>query len=100
MCAYQSLYKHLTHIFWNIDTLSNYLFFDLPSKTQKKNLKSFQFKKIAQKTLTKLQDCLDHRKFDALTPCQCVNCFESYESFNNAYSNLLHQISKTILKFC
>ncbi len=57
MCAYQSLYKHLTHIFWNIDTLSNYLFFDLPSKTQKKNLKSFQFKKIAQKTLTKLQDC-------------------------------------------
>lgn len=95
MCAYQCLYKHLTHIFWNIDTLSNYLFFDLPSKTQKKNLKSFQFKKIAQKTLTKLQDCLDHRKFDALTSCQCVNCFESYESFNNAYSNLLHQIPKT-----
>ena len=95
MCAYQSLYKHLTHIFWNIDTLSNYLFFDLPSKTQKKNLKSFQFKKIAHKTLTKLQDCLDHRKFDALTPCQCVNCFESYESFNNAYSNLLNEIAKT-----
>ena len=95
MCAYQCLYKHLTHIFWNIDTLSNYLFFDLPSKTQKKNLKSFQFKKIAQKTLTKLQDCLDHRKFDALTSCQCVNCFESYESFNNAYSNLLHEIPKT-----
>ena len=95
MCAYQCLYKHLTHIFWNIDTLSNYLFFDLPSKTQKKNLKSFQFKKIAHKTLTKLQDCLDHRKFDALTPCQCVNCFESYESFNNAYSNLLNEIAKT-----
>ena len=95
MCSYQCLYKHLTHIFWNIDTLSNYLFFDLPSKTQKKNLKSFQFKKIAQKTLTKLQDCLDHRKFDALTSCQCVNCFESYESFNNAYSNLLHEIPKT-----
>ena len=95
MCSYQCLYKHLTHIFWNIDTLSNYLFFDLPSKTQKKNLKSFQFKKIAQKTLTKLQDCLDHRKFDALTSCQCVNCFESYESFNNAYSNLLNEIAKT-----
>ena len=67
----------------------------MASKTQKKDLESFQFKKIAQKTLTKLQDCLDHRKFDALTSCQCVNCFESYESFNNAYSNLLHQIPKT-----
>ena len=95
MCAYQCLYKHLTHIFWNIDTLSNYLVFDSPSKTQKKHLKSFKFKKIAVKNLTKVEDCLDYRKFDGLTACQCVNCFESYENFNNAYFNLLHQIPKT-----
>ena len=95
MCAYQCLYKHLTHIFWNIDTLSNYLVFDSPSKTQKKHLKGFKFKKIAEKTLTKLEDCLDYRKFDTLTACQCANCFESYENFDNAYSNLLHQIPKT-----
>ena len=48
----------------------------------------FEFEKITQKTLKKLQDILDYEKFDTLNPCRCVNCFENYESFVVMVENL------------
>ena len=102
MTTYQHLYKHLYHIFRNLDTQFMILDCQLekPRKTSKKDLTLIKYKKILERNLEKIQNMLEHEKFRGLDHCGCLNCFEDYECFNSAFYNLLHKFPKTINLVC
>ena len=98
MSTYQHLYKHLYHIFRNLDTQFTILDCQLenPRITSKKDLTLIKYKKIVERNLEKVQNMLKHEKFRSLDPCRCLNCFEDYGCLKSALYNLLDKIPKTI----
>lgn len=102
MPTYQHLYKHLYHIFRNLDTQCLILDCQLekPRITSKKDLALIKYKKIVEKNLEKVQNMLMHEKFRNLDACRCLNCFEDYDGFKSAFYNLLDKFPKTINLVC
>ena len=83
MSAYKHLYKHLYHIFRNLDAQFLILDCDLenPKMTTKKDLTLIKYKKIVERNLDKIQNIMKHKKFRNLNPCCCLNCSGDYEEF-------------------
>ena len=102
MSTYQHLYKHLYHIFRNLDTQFMILDCELenPRITSKKDLTLIKYKKIVERNLEKVQNMLKHEKFRNLDPCRCLNCFGDYDCLKSALYNLLDKIPKTINLVC
>ena len=98
MSAYKHLYKHLYHIFRNLDAQFLILDCDLenPKMTTKKDLTLIKYKKIVERNLDKIQNIMKHKKFRNLNPCCCLNCSEDYYNYKSALYNLLQKIPKTI----
>ena len=93
------LYRNLSHIFRNLDT--QFLILDCqlegPKKTSKKYLSVITYKNLLGVNLKNIQTILEHKKFNGFRQCGCFYCFEDYESFNNAFCNLVDKLSETLV---
>ena len=54
------------------------------------------YKNLLELNIEKIQTILEHKKFNGFRQCGCFYCFEDYESFNNAFCNLVDKLSETI----